>query len=263
MNVICSWRLEGVEFNESQLELIATYKPDVLALQHINKSYYTALNHTGYFKHSAFHPSSSGDCCAVFSQFPLCDYQINAPLLKETPLVKYIALPSGMATFVVFSAQNYKSLDLSVLSQLSGPVIACVAALPTRFDMSNFCFDTDELYEPHKILSECEYQGMGDVYHRWVKTNPNLVAAKRKLRPRGPLVVDSLSRRQPRCSTEFVLANRYVSTYVARYYLTESCAVGASYALVTATLMIDRSTRAKLKAAQKPRLRQQREPAIG
>jgi len=239
MSTFCRWRLDNTEYNDAQLELIAHASPDVLALQNISQAYYASLKQSGYFSYSCFQRSTSGVGHAIFSQYPLGDYYVVAPTLRDYPLVKYVALPAGMITLLVFSSSSSNGLDLSVLSQLSGPVVAATAALPCLFDMKQFQYIPESESVAGKLLVGATCEGLSDVYRRYVVLNPSLKHAVQSLRPRGPIVRASVKRGERRCTTEFILANNKLLTYHCNYYLNEACATGVDYALIAADLVVD------------------------
>ena len=239
MSTFCSWRLDDTEFNDAQLELIAHASPDVLALQNTSSDYYAQLKHSGFFSYSCFQRSASGIGHAIFSQYPLGDYYLIAPTLRDYPLVRYVALPTGMITMLVLSAAAPTGVDLSVLNQLSGPVVVAAAALPSSFDMQTFTHTPERGTIGHRLLLANPCEGLCDVYQRYISLNPALKRAIQSMRPRGPIVLASTKRSERRCTSEFLLANNKLLTYHCEYRLNEACATGVQYALISAELIAD------------------------
>jgi hypothetical protein len=239
MSTFCSWRLDNVVYRRSQLELIAQCSPDVLALQNVSPSYYSALKSSEYFAYSCYQRCSTGRGHAIFSQYPLGDYYISIPTLRDYPLVRYVALPAGMITILVFSDDNPSGIDLTVVNQLSGPVIAAVAAVETSFDMKSFRFPCHGEGGAQTLLMGSKCEGLADVFRRYVCANPALKKAIQSLRPRGPIALASLGRANRRTTSEFILANDRFLTYHCHYSLQEACSAGVHNALISAELVVD------------------------
>jgi len=237
---IVSWQLNGQEFTQQHADLIAQYQPDILLLQGVTPAYISALSKALGFTHSCFDPLKRELGLGILSHYPMGEINIYNRSRLVSPQARYVALASGMISVCNVWVDESVEQDLGILDALSGPVVMGVSGLQCHFDMHQFRFKCPSESFADKLLSECYFNGLGDVYSKFIAFNPKLRFLLRDVWPEGPLALSSVTSAQTGSGiNNFILCNDSFRVVKASYEFLESCAVGVDASLIMSELSMD------------------------
>ena len=233
MGIIGSWKINGASYRPEQLALLAVLKIDVLALQSVSKSYYSALKATGHFAHSCFQEGSDQLGTALFSHYLLGEYYLSPPTLKRHPLIRYVALPTGMVAIGSICLAEVDDLNLAALEQLSGPVILAVSRIEAVFDSSKFGYRSAKGSLSEWLLGGTHLDGLCDSYAHYLRSQPLL---RKSLSSGGDRIsaipCAQIQSKSPYPMSEHLLVNKHLSVKWCRYKFLDACEVGVNNSLI-------------------------------
>ena len=233
MGVIGSWMVDGAEFCPRQLALIAVQKIEVLALQGVTKRFYSALKASGHFAHSCYQAGNDGEGTALFSHYLLGEYYLSPPTLKRHPLIRYVALPTGMLAIGSLSLDEVDDLNLSALEQLSGTVVLAVSSVEAELNLATLEYQCMKGSLSEWLLGGEHLEGLSDGYVRYIRSQPFLRESIQNGRDDYNLI--PCSRGRPGSLhpfSEHLLVNKHLAVKWCRYKFLDACEVGVYRSLI-------------------------------
>jgi hypothetical protein len=233
MGVIGSWKVDGAEFSPRQLALIAIQKIDVLALQGVSKRFYTSLKASGHSAHSCYQDGGDKVGTALFSHYLLGEYYLCPSTLKRHPLIRYVALPTGMVAVGSLCLDEVDDLNLAALEQLSGPVVLAVSSVEADLNVASLAYDCMKGSLSEWLLKVDHLEGLGDAYVRYIRSQSFLRTRIQNGRDDFNLI--PCSRRRPGSLypfSEHLLVNKHLVVKWCRYKFLDACELGVYRSLI-------------------------------
>ncbi|WP_298634405.1 hypothetical protein [uncultured Umboniibacter sp.] len=233
MGVIGSWKVDGADFCPRQLALIAIQKIDVLTLQGASRRFYSALKASGHFAHSCYQEGGNQGGTAIFSHYLLGEYYLCPPTLKRHPLIRYVALPTGMVAVGSLCLDEVDDLNLAALEQLSGPVVLAVSSVETDLDLTSLEYQCTKGSLSEWLLQGDHLEGLSDAYLRYIRSQSFLRTSIQNGRDDYNLI--PCSRGRPgglHPFSEHLLVNKHLAVKWCRYKFLDACEVGVYRSLI-------------------------------